>query len=285
MIKKILSIFLCASIYLFTSIPVNASYIVDEIRYRTGLLYLVENGIEQKFIDTMSVAEICEYADAVSTHSETNYCAYIIDNNTGNERTEYLSSEQYKQLKNENSARLYTENDTTTSWLKLTIRSTLIDNDEYQLNNVYIITCYFEWLDDPIMRLKDYIAITFGPQIVPQADSIHNNAALEYTDREGRKQSSSSVSDIQYTPTGVCVEIDLPAHGNTDMYGRLSVYGVVNEFTDSTIAFGNWGYYAHKINPITLGGSVNILDGINFEVTPKSAYNVVNVGLLSYHEP
>lgn len=273
--KKVLTLILSVVLMLSCFAPVHASAASTPSTYSVGLNYLQSHGINERTIALMSEDEICEYANAQFSQSDSSYYAYIYDKETENITLEQYTVSEYNSIVQKMKTRA--SNDKEYSWMLLTITSTYLGGDNY------CIMCEYEWLTNPVVRYTDIVALTFDTRIVSQKGT--GSAKMEYTNSDGLPTEVDYSSLVKYSNTGVYVDFNIPGWGNTDIFGYMSTNAKVNNLSGNTVSFNNWAYYAHKTNVFSGSYSVSFPVGGGFTITPSGSFNVADVGLLTTYNP
>lgn len=272
--KKLYSLILASCILYMCVAPGVVRASVNTTAYEQGLAYLVNNGFDGKMIGLMSEEEICKFANAQYTNTETHYYAYVHDTTNDTYTIEQHDEEYYL---NHTQSKSRATNTKENSWMKLTLRTS-------HLGQGWIdVRCEYTWLSNPFVRYTDVIAITFDSRVVLQEGT--GRAKLKWTNSSGLLTTVDYDSEVKYSGSGAYVLVDIPGWGNTDMYGYMSVDGKVNYISNSTVSFNNWGYYAHKTSVVDLSFSVSLPAGGGITLTPKDIFDVADVGLMTTSAP
>lgn len=273
--KKAFSILLSIMFIFGCLAPMTANAASTTAAYNAGLEYLRSAGINERTIALMDETEICEYANAQSSQSDSSYYAYVYDNKTDSVTLELHTEAEYNSIMQSTQSRASNEKEY--SWMLLTITSTYLWGDNYR------IMCEYEWLTNPIVRYTDVVALTFDTRIVSQTDT--GAASMGYTNSDGLPAEIDYSSVVKYSDTGVYVDFNIPGWGNTDIYGYMSTRAKINNISGSTVSFNNWAYYAHKTNVFSGSYSVSFPVGGGFTITPSGSFDVADVGLLTTYTP
>lgn len=255
---------LCVVLMLLLNITAFAQ---DDIRIEQGIENMKLMGFSDRLIEIMDTQEIIEYSDVKAFDNSIVYQKMTV--NEDNElTTECYTEAEY--LEEVSTPALAASNTTTTSWMKLKLTSAQLSGTKYK------ITLNYTWLSNPIMRLKDVVAITCDTRILPISGT---ESSYLYWDDGSKK-----ITDIHGNTSGIYAITDIPGWGNDDMNGYLSFSGNVQSPNASTVYFTNWGYYAHQELTFTGSGSVGI-SGLDFTISPSGSYNTADVGLQSSYTP
>ena len=273
--KKALSILLSIMFVFNSLLPITANAANTSAAYNAGLEYLKAAGINERTIELMGEAEICEYANAQFTQTDSSYYAYVYDKDTDNITLDIHTEAEYNAIMQSVQSRASNEKEY--SWILLTITSTYLGGDDYR------IMCEYEWLTNPFVRYTDVVALTFDSRIVSQANT--GAASMGYLDSDDLPTKVDYSSVVKYSASGVYVEFDIPGWGNTDIYGYLSTEAKVNNLSGGTVSFNNWAYYAHKTNVFSGSLSVSFPVEGGFTIEPDASFNVADVGLLTTYTP
>lgn len=273
--KKLISFVIALVLTMTNMVPTFAVESDHTIKYAEGLAYLEANNFDSHLIELMSMDEICEYATAQSTQSETLYYAFIQDKDAKNVEMKAYTQYEYDALIND--VQVMENNTKTLDWIRLTILST------YQGGDNYHIACLYWWMTEPFFRWEDVVALMFDNRIIPQSGT--GNAHMSYTRSDGSFTTVDCTAGIQYVGTAAYAVFDIPGWGNTDIFGALTMKAKINSVSGGPVSFNNWAYYAHMISPVSFGFSVAFPAELTFSISPQEKFEVADVGLYSTYIP
>lgn len=227
---------------------------------------------EEIIINENSVENLKENYDLDNYSDKYKYLSNIFDNfGIDDKYVQALNNETFEKLvnseeygyKNCSSFEITNNN-------YLSIGSNTRVYDDIELNvlwgrngNEYTLLGTFEWIDLPLMRLKDIISIDLGGGSIVTGSQY---SCLMYTKDNLDYVFEYDSSDENYigVQSACSFEIDIPS--GADALTMLISYSIVRNSTDNTITM----QYFHKYLPWLLSISVSYIVGIS--VSPERIY-------------